>query len=218
MTEVVDYQLEDELWRSTAADGRPRRRVYQVEAPMVVLGRGSKPEVELDLEACAADGVPLLRRRGGGCSVVLDPGNLIVAVALPVEGIGRNLEHFDQVNRSLIGALSELGVAGVGQDGTSDLVISDRKIGGTCIYRSRGVLLYSASLLVSPRLELIERYLRHPPREPPYRRGRPHLEFVRTLGVEARQLAPELERALDRALAERGLSGELSGTILSPRR
>ena len=35
------------------------------------------------IEAVLDDGVPVLRRRGGGCAVLLDPGNLVVAAALP---------------------------------------------------------------------------------------------------------------------------------------
>jgi lipoate-protein ligase A len=42
--------------------------------------------------------------------------------------------------------------------------------------------LYSATLLVDPDLDLVERYLAHPPREPEYRRGRPHRDFMGRLG------------------------------------
>jgi lipoate-protein ligase A len=44
---------------------------------------------------------------------------------------------------------------------------------------------YSASLLVKPDVSLVERYLRHPPREPEYRRGRSHREFMGALGAAA---------------------------------
>ena len=49
---------------------------------------------------------------------------------------------------------------------------------GSCIYRTRGLLYYSTTLLLDPDLELVERYLPHPPREPEYRRGRPHRDFM----------------------------------------
>jgi lipoate-protein ligase A len=151
---------------------------------MVVLGRGSRPEAEVHLELVEEDGCPLYRRRGGGCSVVLDPGNVIVAAAFAVQGIGQTPAYFRRLNQWLIAGLAALGVQGLSQDGISDLVMGDRKVGGTCMYRPRGVLLYSASLLVSPQLQLLERYLAHPPREPAYRRGRRHLDFVRPLAAE----------------------------------
>lgn len=179
--DIGAYDLEDELWQQTAADGIARSAVYQPDGVRVVLGRGSKVDVELERERCIADGVVVERRRGGGCAVVLDPGNIIVAVSLPVEGFGQNLAHFERLNKRVIDGLAELGLDGVYQDGVSDLVHDDQKIGGTCIYRARGVLHYAASLLVEPELELIDRYLRHPPREPDYRRQRKHREFVKPL-------------------------------------
>ncbi len=189
---VIEEHRDDEpLLEATLADGQPRLRVYQFPGTAVVLGRGSKPELELELEACREDRVPLVRRRGGGCAVVLDPGNLIVGVALRVPGIGRNLEHFERLTGWLAAALARLGLPGVRREGHSDLVLEDRKVGGGCIYRGRELLYYSTTLLMSPRPELMERYLRHPPREPEYRRGRRHAEFVGALrpGAGAEELA-----------------------------
>ena len=61
---------------------------------------------------------------------------------------------------------------------TEDLVQGDRKISGSCVYRSLGLVFYSATLLVDPDLDLVERYLTPPPRQPAYRRGRAHRDFM----------------------------------------
>jgi lipoate-protein ligase A len=198
---VDEYRGEQAMVEATARDGQPRRRVYRVPEPVVVLGRGSRPELELDLEACRRDGIPILRRRGGGCAVLLDPGNLIVAVSLRVPGLGANLEHFRRLSAWLLEALGRVGCPGVRREGPSDLVLGTRKVSGACIHRSRDLLHYGASLLVSPRVELMERYLRHPPREPEYRRGRSHRAFVGALlpGASEAELA-RLERALEAEL------------------
>ena len=105
------------------------------------------------------------------------------------------------------------------QRGVSDLVIGaagarDRKIGGACIYRTRGLLYYSTTLLVGPDLDLVERYLPHPPREPEYREGRGHREFMgslREMGLaeSAGELAHELTERLAPSLS--GLIDSLSG-------
>ena len=166
---------------ATKEDGRPRLRVCRPEQTLVVLGRGSKPGVELDLPACLNDGVPLVRRRGGGCSVVLDPGNVIVSLTLPAEGLGRNKGHFKRISSWVIAALDGAGFSGIRQLGISDLVRDDRKIAGACIYRTTGLLFYTASILAAPDVSLMERYLRHPPREPNYRRKRSHEKFVASL-------------------------------------
>jgi lipoate-protein ligase A len=195
--EIDAYTVDDPLIDATRADGTPRMRITRPNAPAVVLGRGSKPERELLTDACALDGVPVLRRRGGGCAVVLDAGNVIVSAVLPVEGIGDNRRHFATISDWLIGGLTRLGIDGVRQDGISDLVLAQRKVGGSCIYRTKGLLYYSASLLAEPRLELMERYLAHPPREPDYRGGRSHRDFVgRMADVTPRASASTLEQGL----------------------
>lgn len=181
---IGTYDLDDPLIEATAADGQPRHRVYRPQGVQVVLGRGSRPENELNIKACLEDRVDVLRRHGGGCSVVLDPGNLVVSAALPAEDFGRNPEHFERLTCWLSDGLEQVGISGVRQRGISDLALGERKVGGACIYRRRGLLFYSATLLVKPDTGLMERYLAHPPREPDYRRGRSHSMFVTSL-VEA---------------------------------
>ena len=203
--QIGTYTEDDHLIAATQEDREPRMRIYCLPRPVVVLGRGSKPEVELNQDACRADRIPLLRRRGGGCAVLVDPGNVIVAVVLPVQGIGGNLRYFDQISRWLAAALTCLGIEGVRREGSSDLVLGDRKVGGACIYRTKDLLYYSATLLVNPQLELMERYLRHPPREPAYRQGRNHSQFIQPLchlsdlteaDRGADQLRPELHLSM----------------------
>jgi len=199
---VEPYDRDDDLIALCAADGRPRLRVYCPEQAQVVLGRGSRPDQELELSACRQDGVPLLRRRGGGAAVVLDPGNLIVALVLPARGLGDNPAHFSRISAWLIEALAALDLPPVRQAGVSDLTLGERKIGGACIWRGKDLLFYSATLLLAPRVELLARYLLHPPREPAYRRGRSHAEFVGRLGPDGDplELARDLQRQLDGGL------------------
>ncbi len=178
------YDLDDPLIEATMATRRPRHRLYRPEGVQVVLGRGSRPEKELNIEACLEDRATVLRRHGGGCAVVLDPGNVIVSAVLPVTGFGGSPGHFARLTHWLTDGLRRAGIGGVQQQGISDLALGERKIGGACIYRTRELLFYSATLLVQPETALIERYLTHPPREPDYRRGRPHAEFVTSLAAE----------------------------------
>ncbi|MFH2052221.1 MAG: hypothetical protein ABIK96_07100 [bacterium] len=195
------YDRDDDLLEAVRRDGLPRLRVIRWSAPAVVIGKGGKQDLELVREAIAADGIPLLQRPGGGCSVILDPGNVIVSAVLPVPGIGAITSSFAALSAWMIAGLGSCGVSGVEQRGVSDLAIGDRKIGGSCIYRTRNLLYYSTTLLVEPDLDLIERYLLHPPREPDYRQGRPHREFLGSLrdGGWDREI-PDLVAALEAAL------------------
>ncbi|MFC1500754.1 lipoate--protein ligase family protein [Candidatus Zixiibacteriota bacterium] len=175
---IEPYDLDEHLLESTREDDQPHFTIYRHPGTAVVLGRGSDPEKELDLPACLADRVSLTRRRGGGCAVVLDPGNLVVSVTLPLPGLTGISRAYDDLTRWMIEGLALAGVKEIERAGTSDLALGDRKVGGSCIWRTAGLLFYSTTLLVDPRLELIERWLRHPPREPEYRRGRSHREFM----------------------------------------
>ncbi|MBN1511525.1 MAG: hypothetical protein JXB13_05880 [Phycisphaerae bacterium] len=183
------FSYDDDLIDAARADGHTRVRVYRLQKTVVVLGSGSRPEVELHENACRADDVPLLQRRGGGCAVVIDPGNVIVSVVAAGLPFGRHRSQFDRLSTWLIEGLARAGVENVRQAGISDLVLGDRKIAGSAIYRSKDMLYYSASLLVTADLDRIARYLRHPPREPDYRAGRNHLAFLTTLAAALPGLA-----------------------------
>jgi len=181
---IVPYTLDDDLMADTRADGRARVRVLPIAAPMVVLGRGSDPAQELHVDACRDDGVAVFRRKGGGCAVVLDPGNLVVSVAMAIEGLGEIRSTFDALTGWFIDGLARIGLPGVVREGTSDLALDGWKISGSCVFRSLGLLYYSSTLLVDPDLDLVERYLDHPPREPDYRQGRSHRDFMRGIAPE----------------------------------
>ena len=64
-------------------------------------------------------------------------------------------------------------------------------------------MLYHGTLLDSFDLDAVGRLLRHPPREPGYRAGRPHGEFLANLGIGAATLAGIVRRAC-RATATAG--------------
>lgn len=193
---IARYEADAALLARTLADGRPRARIYRPPCCQVVLGAGSRPHLELDLVSCLADQVPLLRRPGGGCAVVLDPGNLIVSLIFPDDQLPGIRSSFDVISTVLIEVLAAAGIPGLSQRGVSDLTLGDRKVGGSCIYKPRGALYYSTTLLQRADLALIDRYLRHPPREPDYRAGRPHRAFVQNLGqLDESRVAAHLQAA-----------------------
>ena len=197
---IRDYGRDDDLIRAVLQDGQPRVRTYAATEIELVLGRGSQPARELNLAAVRADGVPVSRRVGGGCAVLLDPGNAVVALALPSKEIGGLSAHFARLTAWMIDGMRAIGIDGLRRDGISDLVLGDRKVGGSCLYQTQGALFYSTTLLVEPQIELMERYLPMPPREPAYRRGRAHREFVGDLRVVGVRSAAALAESLEAIL------------------
>lgn len=151
--------------------------------PLIVLGRSNSAERELVAERGQQDGIPILRRAGGGGAVILSPKTLIVSVGAWVDDYYKNDYFFNRLNRALITSLAtEWPVfAKIEQRGISDLAYKDRKICGTSMFRSRNYLLYQASLLIADSTDLMTRYLAHPSREPEYRAGKDHQSFVTTL-------------------------------------
>lgn len=198
------YDLDQNLLQAVRDDGQARAQVYAYPRRAVVLGRGSHEAREIDAQALASARVPVLRRAGGGCAVYLDPGNIIVSIALPLRGLGHNREAFAAISQTLAKSLKGLGFVPLTQRGISDLCQGEHKVGGSCIHRSKDLLYYSTTLLVRPELEAMQRFLLHPPREPDYRQGRRHQDFVAPLqttqGKQAdsmRGLVSQLAKALD---------------------
>jgi lipoate-protein ligase A len=153
------------------------------------MGAGGKAEQDVITEQAERDAVPVMRRRGGGGTVVLSPGQVVLALVAEVASPFQNLKYFRAINHWFRLALQTLGVTGVEDRGISDLAIRDKKILGTSLYRRRRILFYQASLLVDNDLALFDRYLRFPSRVPDYREGRDHLEFCTNLRLEGYSLS-----------------------------
>lgn len=149
------------------------------ERPTVVLGRGNKVAKEVKVRACIDDGIPIVKRLGGGGTVILHQGCLIISLGLWVKDFYANDRYFKALNSAVIDGL-KLGLPAIdfGQRGFSDIVSGIHKCAGTSLFRSRNYLLYQASILVDMQLELIETYLAHPSAEPDYRKARTHRDFL----------------------------------------
>lgn len=163
---------------------RPAWRVYEQTETFAVLGAAGNPARDLFLDNLESDGIPYRFRKGGGGTVVLSPGQVVIALAADVLSPFENRHYAQRINTWVINALTSLGVEGVEQKGITDLAIRSRKILGTSIYRRRLILFYQASLLVSNDITMFDRYLRMPVKVPDYRAGRGHAEFCTTLARE----------------------------------
>jgi lipoate-protein ligase A len=204
-TSVPAASVNEDLLALYAAGGKPVYRLYEPEGVSIVLGAGRSAAQDVFVERARADGVEILRRRGGGGTVVLSRGQLVLALVTGVASPFHNLQYFRAINHWFRRALEGLGVTGIEDRGISDLAIRERKILGTSMYRRRNLLFYQASLLVDLDLALFERYLAHPYRVPEYRQQRPHREFCTTLRLEGctaalSEIVAELRGIVEREL------------------
>jgi lipoate---protein ligase len=160
--------------------GRETLRFWESPTHFVVLGRSGKPEKEVNLGACAEAGVPVLRRSSGGGTVLQGPGCLNYALSLSLS----NRPELVNVQASYRILLSEIAgtlrFPGLTVCG-SDILLGDKKVSGNAQRRTRGWLLHHGTVLHGLDLNLMERLLLEPPRQPAHRRFRTHRQFVTSL-------------------------------------
>jgi lipoate-protein ligase A len=176
-------------------------KIFAPDFFAVVLGSANDAGAEANLQACADQGVQVLRRYGGGGTVVLYPGCVVVSIGCWVKDQFSNSRYFKDINHALILALGRQWPAlqQLAQAGISDIVFGEKKVAGTSLFRSRNYLLYQASILVDLDIELVGGLLRHPTREPDYRRGRAHADFLAGLADVDQSItsADSVARSLD---------------------
>ncbi len=199
---IVPIAWDEDLLAPSVLDAGGGVRVWPVREVCVVLGRSGRLDEEVYAARCTADGVPVYRRRGGGGTVVLAPGCVVVSVSEPLEDPVRVASRMARTVGALAGVIGRAAGVELVARGTGDLCVGDRKVLGSSVFARRDGFLYQASLLVDMDLSLVDRYLPHPPREPGYRRGRSHREFLTNLKDHGCRLAPDdLARRIAAGLA-----------------
>src|SRR4051794_39018260 len=185
------------LLEAEAGRGGELLRLWEWPHPAVVLGSGCVLREDIDEDACAADGVPVLRRSSGGGTVLLGRGCLLFSLVLAIDrspALAAVRPSYGYILERLCEALAEV-VPGIEQVGISDLAAGRRKFSGNAQQRKRNFLLHHGTLLCDLDLALMDRYLRRPARQPEYRAGRDHLDFVMNLPCSAEELRSRLRAA-----------------------
>ncbi len=192
-TPAENLALDEALLEMAEAGGLPGGVLRMWESPtyFVVLGRSSKAEIEIDLETCRREGVPIYRRPSGGGTVISGPGCISYAVVLDFESLP-HLRAIDEAHQYVLGrvckALVKL-MPNIARAGTSDLVMTSdddrhRKFSGNALRMKRNHFLYHGTLLYDLSLKLVDRLLATPTRTPEYREGRSHAEFITNLPLD----------------------------------
>ena len=184
-TVAENLAMDDAAARSAWTTGLRRLRFWWGGPPAVVMGSSERPEQVVDAEACARLGVDVLKRSTGGGSVLQTGGVLNYSLVTPAPASLDPKAGFRPGTDLICAILAAFGVVGR-PEGTSDVAVGDRKISGNAQARRWKALLVHGTLLVDFDYELAEAVLKHPPREPAYRLGRFHRDFLvtlRSLGV-----------------------------------
>lgn len=185
-TAAQNLALDEILLRQV--DESPSRailRTWEPDEHFVVVGRSNQVETEVDVAQCRAEGIPIFRRSSGGGAVLVGPGCLAYALALPLtpelKALGVAVVTrmvMETIASRLKSVLPEVAVRG-----TSDLVVNDRKFSGNSQRWLKHAFLHHGTVLYDFDLARIGRALKSPSRQPDYRTGRPHSDFVMNVPV-----------------------------------
>lgn len=173
-------------------------RFWESSHPFVVLGYSNKTATEVHLDDAKRAGLPIRRRCTGGGSVVQGPGCLNFSLILripdtgPLTGVTETNHFILQRHRDTLLPIlgNTLAVRGI-----SDLTLGDLKISGNAQRRKKHCLLFHGTFLLNFDIELVERILPMPSREPDYRRHRRHREFLTNAELPRLSLKNALKQA-----------------------
>lgn len=191
-TAAENIALDEALLAAAEHSDSPREvlRLWESPDPMVVIGRSSQVDVEVDREICRRRGIPVFRRTTGGAAIVAGPGCYMYAVVLSYE-LHPHLQNISAAHcfvlNTLVRALTNL-VPQAKIQGISDLAVDGMKFSGNSMRCGRSHLLYHGTILYAFDISLVSSCLRSPPRQPDYRQGRNHREFVQNVTLDCDRL------------------------------
>lgn len=191
----MNLALDEALLVHAEQGGGEVIRFWRFNRPVVVLGRGSKIRSEVDLDFCERERIPVLRRCSGGASIVAGPGCLMYSVVLDLVARPR-LRSVDEAHEFVIGNLAiavQSQRAEVQRQGICDLTLDNKKFSGNSLRIAKNHLLYHGTLLERVDRDLVQRCLATAPRQPAYRGGREHDEFITSIAIDPSAFCSTLE-------------------------
>ena len=178
-------------------------RFWESSAECVVLGKSGRYERDVNLDACREASVPVLRRCSGGGAVLLGPGCLNYAIVLPLawNSAWRDVPYslhwvMNRMRRAL--DIGDLRVAG-----DCDLALKSRKVSGNAQRRTQSAILHHGTILYNFEAMRAEQFLRPPHRQPAWRGGRSHRDFLGNLPISVPEIRTRLVDAWCRGYTSR---------------
>ncbi len=186
-----------------SGEGPECLRFWESPEPFVVVGYANKVETEVNVPACEARKIPVLRRCSGGGTVVQGPGCVNYTLVLPItkDGPLHSIAVANQFimrrNRAAIDSALRTPHSAIAVRGHTDLAIGEKKFSGNSQRRRKHFLLFHGTFLLNFDLALIGDLLLMPSKEPDYRESRKHSDFLTNINVSAEQVKAALQNAWD---------------------
>lgn len=182
-------------------------RFWEPESHFAVVGYANHVAREVNVAACQAANIPIFRRCSGGGTVLQGPGCLNYSLIAQIEENGplatitsanrcimeRNRQAIESLLRSREGAGPEGRTFSdktmVEVKGHTDLALvandGSLKFSGNAQRRKKDFLLFHGTFLLQFDITLIGSFLQMPSKEPGYRQGRAHGDFLTNLDLPA---------------------------------
>jgi lipoate-protein ligase A len=163
-------------------------RFWESQEMFVVVGYANKVAVEANTEECERDGIAIYRRCSGGGTVLQGRGCLNYSLILRITSDGP-MQNITTANRFIMERNGAAVAEACGHKnkievcGHTDLAFDGRKFSGNAQRRRKHYLLFHGTFLLNFDLSLVEKYLRMPSKQPDYREGRKHEEFITNIGL-----------------------------------
>ncbi|MGB7344900.1 MAG: lipoate--protein ligase family protein [Pirellulaceae bacterium] len=169
-------------------------RIWEFANDVVVVGRSTKVNDEIQIDFCRDRKIPIMRRCSGGASIVAGPGCLMYSVVVNLNRHG-DLRKIDAAHTFVMSRVLNAvkpQIPEVALQGTCDLTYQDRKFSGNSLRISRTHLLYHGTILYASDLGLLANCLATAPRQPEYRGGRKHDDFVSNVPIDPEAFTQQL--------------------------
>lgn len=188
---------------------RPRR-------PYVCIGRHQELGREVDEEACARLGLPIMRREVGGGAVYLDRDQVFFQLVWQPDQVpARIQESFEFFSRGPIDCYRQFGVGGAHFAPVNDLQVDGRKIGGLGAATINRAFVFVGSIIMAFNAKAAASVLRLPDEKMRDKVASTIDAYVSSLRKElGRPIAPslvrrQLTRSFETALKRRLVPGQL---------
>lgn len=172
-------------------------RFWEAKYDFVVLGRSNKAKTEVNIEECKKNHVPILKRCSGGGTILQSPGVLNYAIIAPIKG---GLTSIRKSNHLIMSAIvKELNQiqSGFALQGDSDITFLSKKCCGNAQKRSQDhFLFHGCFILKEVDIKKISLYLKHPSKEPDYRKQRSHDAFLCHCPLTQRQIKKAIQNSI----------------------
>ena len=182
----------DEVLLSKAEAGAAGEtlRFWESNEYFIVLGKGCKAKEECFLEKCKKDKVKVLRRISGGGTILQGKGCINYSLILSYkrsEKLKNIKSSYEYLLSKICNKFNEKKYK-IEIKPISDIIFKDKKISGNAQCRKREYLLHHGTILYNFDISKIPVYLKYPPREPDYRKGRKHTDFITNLSLEPKEI------------------------------